>query len=184
MKRVARLALLAYPRSFRRDFGDQYLQLVDDLRDHRGHGRSRVLARLLTDTLLTAPAMRWEHLMHSGRIVLPVIAAVVAAFAVLIGAPIVAQALVALFAALAIAAHRHDQPIATEAADWGRRWYAWLLTAGALAMVGFAALSTHDDGDLSTVAWATWILSWLAAGIVGIVGVGLGAMHLRRHRRA
>lgn len=122
--------------------------------------------------------------MNSNKIILPVIAAMLAAFAILIGAPIAAFPLVVVFAALVIAARRHDQPIATEAADWGRRWYAWLITAGLLVLTGFAVLLIDGDGELSTVAWATWILSWIAAAVVAVVGLGLGALHLRSHRRA
>lgn len=184
MNRVARLLLLAYPRSFRREFGREYVQTVADLRHHGGRSSIGLAARLLVDAFLTAPTMRWEHLMNSNKIILPVIAAVVAAFAILIGAPIVAFPLVALFGVLVIAARRHDQPIATEAADWGRRWYAWLITAGMLVLVGLAVLLIDGDGDLSTVAWATWILSWIAAAVVAAVGLGLGALHLRGHRRA
>lgn len=184
MNRLARLALLAYPRSFRREFGREYLQTIADLRNHGGQSSVGLAARLLIDASLTAPAMRWEHLMNSSKIILPVIAAVVAAFAILIGAPIAAFPLVAFVGVLAIAAHRHDQPIATEAADWGRLWYAWLIGAGILVLAGFAVLLTVGDSDLSNIAWATWILSWVAAAVAALVGLGLGAMHLRNHRRA
>lgn len=113
MKRVARLALLACPRPFRRDFGDQYLQLVDDLRNHRGHGRGRVLAGLLTDTCVTAPAMRWEHLMNSTKNDLTIVVAVVAAAAMLVVAPFSAIPLALIAMLLVLAARRHDQPSRT-----------------------------------------------------------------------
>ena len=51
-------------------------------------------------------------------------------------------------------------------------------------MVGSAMLFTAEDGDLATVAWATWILSWLAAAIIAAVGLGLAATRYLVHRRA
>ena len=184
MNWLARLTLLAYPRSFRRSFGPDYLRTVADLRNHGRHNNARVAQRLLTDALTTAPAMRWEHLMNSAKLVLTVIAAVAAAFGILLGAPIVAFPMLAVFAALALGARHHDQPIATEAADWGRRWYLWLATAAGLFLLGFAMLLTEEDGGLSSVAWAVWILSWLAAAIVAAVGLGLGATRVISQRRA
>ena len=183
MNLLARLTLLAYPRSFRRSFGPDYLRTVADLHDHGRHSNARVAQRLLSDALTTAPAMRWENLMNSSKLILTVIAAVAAAFGILLGAPFVAFPMLAVFAALALGARRHDQPIATEAANWGRRWYLWLATAGGLFLVGFAMLLTEADGGLSNVAWAVWILSWLAAAIVATVGLGLGATRIINHRR-
>lgn len=184
MNRLARLTLLAYPKPFRHAFGDDYLQTVEDLRAHGGHSAGRITARLLSDAVLTAPPMRWEHSMNTARTLLLVIAAVGAAFGIIIGAPFVAFPVIAILGALVIAANRHDRPIATEAYHWAVRWYAWLIAAGGLFLLGLLTLTTAPDGDLTTIAWATWLLSWIAAGVVAVIGVALGATHLAQHRRA
>ena len=51
-------------------------------------------------------------------------------------------------------------------------------------MAGLAVLFTADDGDLTTVAWVVWILSWLAAAIIAVVGLALGAIRFVHNRRA
>lgn len=182
MKRLARLTLLAYPRGFRRDFGRDYIQAAADLRTHGDHTSIRLAGRLVGDALTTAPTMRWENLMNSTKLTLTVIVAVAAAFGILIGAPIIALPLLAVLAVLGISARRHNQPIQAQAAAWGARWYLWLAAAAALFLVGFAMLLTEENGGLSTAAWAVWILSWLAAGIVAAVGVGLGVTRLAHNR--
>lgn len=182
MNRLARLTLLAYPRTFRRAHGRDYLQTVADLHTHGKQTSIRLAGRLIGEAFTTAPTMRWEHLMTSSKVTLTVIAAIAAAFGILIGAPIIALPLLAIVAALVISARRHDQPIQTQAAAWGARWYLWLAAAAALFLVGFAMLFTEEDGGLSSIAWAVWILSWLAAAVIAVVGVGLGATRLVRNR--
>ncbi|MGI9615927.1 MAG: hypothetical protein ACR2QO_23640 [Acidimicrobiales bacterium] len=183
MKRIARLTLLAYPRTFRREFGADYLETVDDLRHHGHHSTARIIHRLFADALTTAPTMRWDNFMNTTKIGLATVVAVGAAFGVLIGAPIVAFPLIALLAVLVLAARRHDRPIAAEAMEWAGYWPRWLAAAAGLFLLGAAMLFTAEDGNLTTIAWATWILSWLAAAIVAVVGLGLGATRLVQHRR-
>ncbi len=183
MNRLARLTLLAYPRSFRSDFGADYLQAATDLSTHDQHGRLRIAGRLVGDALTTAPNLRWEYLMKPAKLTLTVVAAVAAAFGILLGAPMVAVPAVAIFAVLVIVARRHEQPIAAEAAAWSERWYLWVAVAAGMFLVGFAMLFTEEDGGLSSVAWAVWILSWLAAAVVATVGLGLGATRYVNHHR-
>lgn len=78
---------------------------------------------------------------------------------------------------------RHDQPIRVEITAWGARWYLWVLAGAALFVIGFGALFTEEAGGLSELAWAVWILSWLAGAIVGVIGVGLGATRFASHHR-
>lgn len=183
MNRLARLTLLAYPRAFRRDFGSDYLQAATDLRTYGRHTRRQIAGRLVGDALTTAPAMRWEYLMDSAKLVLALVAAIAAAFGLLLGAPMVALPMLAILALLVIGARRHDQPIATEAVAWSKRWYLWLAAAAAMFFVGLGVLAADGDGELSAPVWATWILSWLAAAVVATVGLGLGATRLVNHRR-
>lgn len=183
MNRLARLSLLAYPRAFRRVFGSSYLQCVADLEAHSGRSRLRIAGRLLGEALTTGPTMRWENLMSSSKLILTVIVTIAAAFGILLGSQIIALPLLAILGLLVIGARRHDQPIAVEAAAWGRRWYRWLGVAAVLFVMGFAMLLTSEDGELSSVAWAVWILSWLAAAITAAAGIGLGATRFVSQRR-
>ena len=79
------------------------------------------------------------------------------------------------------------------------RWYWWLVGAAGLLAVGFATLVVWDSTGLvpadctetnpcweDSAAWATWILSWLAAAVTGAVGVLLGVLRLvsRHHTRS
>jgi hypothetical protein len=182
VSRLARITLYAYPRSFRDRFGAEYVQTIADLRRHDGH-RSVRTARLLMDALVTAPAMRWECLMNTTRVVLPVVTAVAAAAAVVIGAPFVALPLLVILAALVVAARRHDQPLAVETSRWAGRWVRWLVAGAGLFLLGLTVLAVDGDDELSTVAWAIWLLSWIAGGVVAAVGVGLGATRLLGQRR-
>ena len=183
MSRLARLTLLAYPRSFRHGFGSDYLQAVTDLHTHGHHHRLQIAGRLLGDALTTAPTMRWENLMNSTKLTLTVVAAV-AALGLFFVAPFVAVPLLAIIAVLVISARRHDQPVVAQAAAWGRHWYLWLAVAAGLFLLGLGIVAADADGDLSTPAWAVWILSWLAAVIAAAVGFGLGATRLLNQRRA
>lgn len=182
MIRLARLALLAYPRTFRRDFGRDYLQTATDLHTHGDHTSMRLAGRLIRDALTTAPTMRWENLMNSSKDSLTVIAAVAAAVGIIIGAPILAIPSLAVLAALVLSARRHGRAIPAEAAAWGQRWYVWLAAAAGLTLVGFAMLLTEGDDGMSTPAWAVWISSWLTAALFAAIGVGLGATRLARSR--
>ena len=45
MNRLARVTLAAYPRSFRQDFGPDYLQAVVDLRTHGRYNQLQIAGR-------------------------------------------------------------------------------------------------------------------------------------------
>lgn len=59
--RVYRILLHLYPRAFRDDFGDDLVQLLDDLRAHKGRARSWRICAL--DLLVTVPQMHLERVM-------------------------------------------------------------------------------------------------------------------------
>lgn len=99
---------------------------------------------------------------------------------------------------LAISARADQRPVRLEAsrASLTAGWYRWLVAAIALAAVGFATLAiwpaiTPDrctEGNVcweDTAAWATWILSWLAAAVTGTIGAALLLLRLvdRHHTR-
>ena len=70
----------------------------------------------------------------------------------------------------------------------GARWHWWLITAGALASVGFLALLTAElvnvsDGFAGVVLFFVILLSWATAAATAAIGATLGAMRfLFRHR--
>lgn len=183
MNALTRIALLAYPRSFRDGYGTEWIRTVRDLRVHGGLSTAQLTSQVMVDVLRTAPRMRWESLMKSGKTLLTIMAVVAGAAGLVIGSSAVAVPVVALAAIVAIQAARHDQPIAAELNSMSARWYLWLAAGAAFFLVGFGALLTEVDGGLTTVAWATWMLSWLTGAIVGVVGLGLGANRAIAKRR-
>ena len=183
MSRLARLLLLAYPRSFRREFGDEWLRTVDDLRTHGGRGGLAIAGRLAVDTCLTASRLRWESSMPTLRSTLVVLGTVLLLFGLVLGAGIIVFPVAVVLAVLFAASTSHDRPIAAEAVAWGRHWYAWMIGAVACFLLGGSMLFTADDGELSSIAWPVWILSWLAAATLAVIGLGLGLTRIVYHRR-
>lgn len=184
MNLLTRLALLAYPRSFRREYGTEWSRTVSDLQVHSGLSTARIIGHVLADLVATAPRMRWESTMGTIKTLLTIVAVIVGAAGLVIGSPALAVPVMALLAVVAIQASRHDQPISAEVTAWSARWYVWLAAGVGFFLVGFGALFAADDGELSSVAWATWMLSWLSGAIVVVIGLGLGATQLASHRRA
>ena len=161
----------------------EWTRTVNDLTDHGGRGTARTAAVVLTEAATVGVRMRWENLMPTARTILSVIAAVIALAAVVVGSPAIAVLVVAVvgFAALQFAGR--DRPIATTAPSITRRWWTWL-AAGSLAfLIGMAAVAIDGDDDLSTAAWATWLVSWSAAVVLAVIGLGLAATHFVIDRR-
>jgi hypothetical protein len=72
------------------------------------------------------------------------------------------------------------------------RWYRWLFAAAGLGLLGFLVLliwpvvtpdhcTEFDPCWEDTLAWATWILSWMAGVATTAVGVALAAARFTRH---
>lgn len=184
MNHLARLTLLAYPRSFRRDFGPEYLRTVADLQTHGGHRRARVVMRLVGESLTTALAMRWEHLMKPTRTILTIAAAVTAVTGLVMGSEAIALFVVALVALAALIFVGRERPITPADPSLTRRWYWWLAGAAAAFLVGLGVVAvTEEDGGLPEAAWATWMLSWATAAVLALIGVGLGTTRLLVNRR-
>lgn len=183
MNTIARLTLLAYPRAFRRRFGEEYLRTVADLRRAGGRGRIRIVGRLLGDAMTVAPYMRWENLMAPVRVILIVATAVVALAGMVMGsqATVVFVAGVLVLALLGLAGK--DRPIATAGHRVTRYWYWWLLGAAGAFLVGSGVLAVaEEDGGLSEMAWTAWMLSWSSAVVLALIGIVLGATRLLTNR--
>lgn len=95
--------------------------------------------------------------------------------------PAIAIPVVAIAAVVAVRARRHDQPIATEVTNLAQRWYLWLAAGAALFGIGLATLALAGE-DASTAAWATWVLSWLFAGLAAAFGLALSVAKLAGRR--
>jgi hypothetical protein len=121
--------------------------------------------------------------MTSTKSVAIVVVAAATAFGIFV-TPLLVVPLIPIIAALAVAARRHDHSIGDEIIRWSHRWFLWVAAAAIAFVVGAAMLVTADDGDLSTAAWVTFLVSWLAAAIIATIGVGLAVTHFVSHRRS
>ena len=178
MIRLYRAVLLLYPASFRRDYGDAMIQLLEDQRCHGAVPTWRLAVHTLSDAALTAPQMRWESAMS--RVVLIAVAAAVVLLAALSGSPVVAGAVVVLsgLALLALSRGRLERPVvsATQAQGWLRWLAGGLLSLG----VGAGVLVGADGNELSATGWSVWFVSWAAAVVLIAIGLQL-AVTRRRH---
>ena len=77
MNLLLRVALLAYPRSFRRRYGAEWTRTIADMRTHSHHSATRVGGTVVAEALTTAIRMRWENLMKTTKTLLTVIAAII-----------------------------------------------------------------------------------------------------------
>lgn len=177
-----RVALLAYPREFRSGYGHEWARTFNDLRVHHGLSTTRVAANVIAEAATVALRMRWENLMPAARTTLTVIAAVIALAALVVGSPAIAVLVVALVALGALQFAGRDRPIAPTVPSITRRWWIWLAGGAAAFLIGLAVVAIDGD-DLSTAAWATWLISWVAAILLAAIGIGLGATRLVVTRR-
>lgn len=184
MSLLLRVALLAYPREFRRRYGTEWTRTIADMRTHGQQSSTRVAATVISETANTALRMRWEHLMPSARITLSVLAAVVMLVALMIGSPAIAVLVVAIVILVGLQFAGKDRPITPSDPSVTRRWWTWLATAAAAFLVGIAVIAiAEEDGGLSSAAWAIWMISWVAAAVLAAIGLGLGATRLVLTRR-
>jgi len=156
--RVDRLILATYPRSFRREYGEEVLRTLADRRTHGGRPSGQVTRQFVVDAVRTAPRMRVEVLVNDHRalaLTLPLAVAVVAA---LVGSPLLLLLLLAVVGAAAVLLRRGERPLVTDPGTTGR-WYRWL-GAGAAAFAVGAIVLVVDGPELSSPGWATWMGSW------------------------
>ncbi len=164
---ILRLALLAYPPSFRKGYGDEMARCVRDLRDHGGMSRGRLGLHVAADVLLTAPRMRLETLMTRTIVVTATIAAAVALS--LMFSP-VALVLVPALLMLAVLGRRHDLPIAPDGSGQPR-WRVHMLRGVAALGVAGVVLLINGGGELSEPLWAIWALSFVAGLSMLVLGL-------------
>ena len=179
MKVLLRLALLAYPRSFRREYGTEWARTVADLRNHSYHSALRVSSTVVAEAFTTAVHMRWENLMKPTKTLLTVIALSVGLAALVMGSAEIAVLAIAIAVLAGLQFAGKDRPITPADPSITCRWYLWLAGAAGAFLLGLGVLAiAEEDGGLSEVAWATWMLSWASAAVLVVIGLGLGATRL------
>ena len=90
MNLLVRVALLAYPRSFRRHYGTEWARTIADMRTHSHHSALRIGGTVVAEAFTTAIHMRWENLMRPTKTVLTVIAATITLAALMVGSEAIA----------------------------------------------------------------------------------------------
>jgi len=183
MNRLLRVALLVYPRQFRREYGSEWARTVSDLQVHSGYGTPRIAMTVVGETLTTAIRMRWENLMASAKIALMVIIGAVALITLMLGSAAVIPFFLALAALLALQFGGRERPVRASDLSASRRWYLWLAGAAAAFVVGLIALATDGDNELNTLQWTTWMASWALAVVFAGVGCTLCVSRLVANRR-
>ena len=174
-RRLYRLFLLAYPRTFRRRFGDEMAQAFADLASRTS--RLRLWSHTLADVAVSLPRQQLESLMDRfspgarayvvfALAALSAVAVVLVAFAVPLSLPIMAIATVVL----AVRRRHHLGHLAAT----GSRWYLFLAAGVAtLALIALLAAVLPDyhgavEDALWYAAFGSFLLGWLliATGIV------------------
>jgi len=172
---LARVALLAYPRSFRREYGNEWSRTIVDMATHGQHGAMRVSGTVIAEAFTTAIRMRWENLMKPTKTLLTVVAATIALAALVMGSEAIAVLAVAVVALAALQFAGKDRPIAPTDPAISRRWYLWIAGAAGAFLIGLGVLALDGD-DLTSAGWAVWMLSWAGAAVLGVIGIGLGTV--------
>ena len=185
-RRIDRLVLLAYPRSFRRDFGDEITRTIEDLRRHRGVRGWRLALRITGDVIATAPRLRLESAMSRTRVppalIVFALVAVVAAMSMAFGAVAVFLVPLVVVGAAIILATRHDRPLATDPTE-SNRWAAW--AAGGVGAMAIAITIAQVAGeDASEPVWVLWAVSTLAGLTMLSIALVTGTNRLRHRRTA
>ncbi len=182
MNLLLQVALLAFPRSFRREYGTEWTRTIADMRNHSNQSALRVGGTVVAEAFTTAIQMRWENLMKPTKTVLSVLAATIALAALVMGSAAIAVFAIALVVLVGLQFAGKDRPITPTDPSITRRWYLWMAGAAGAFLLGLGVVViTEEDGGLSSTAWATWMLSWATAAVLAVIG--LGATRLFTHQR-
>lgn len=165
-----------YPRSFRREYGPDMVELFrDQLADEGGW---RVCTRAVVDLFLTVPASHVEVHMH--RKVTPLV--------ILLGTAALAGVTFALFeglagilvaivgTALAVLTWKRDRPAAARRA--AARW--WIVLATGVALLALVIVSTTITGELGEVAWLLAAIAFLTSFVLIAAGSVLAFLQIGR----
>lgn len=162
--RLYQLLLLAYPRSFRREYGTDMVALLShQLRDEHV---ARVVSRAAVDLAITIPARHLEvHMNRTSTTALVVIFAAVGASLTVFGGPVGLVGAIVLFG-LALLTWRRNRPV-VGAADG--RW--WKLLLSGVALLGTLVVVTTITGELPDGGWYVAMATMLVS--FGLIGSGI-----------
>jgi hypothetical protein len=117
--------------------------------------------------------------MKPTKTALTVTSGIIALAALVVGSPAIAILVVAMAALVGLQFAGKDRPITPTDPSVTRRWYLWIAGAAGAFLLGIGVVAlTEEDGGLSELAWAIWMLSWATAAVLGCVGLVLGATRL------
>jgi Trk-type K+ transport system membrane component len=164
ISRTYRLLLHLYPSSFRADYGEDMVALLEDqLRDEN---TLRVVSRSVVDLAITVPIQHLEPYMRRSTTSVLVVAfvSIAAAFTVFGGPVGLAGAVVLL--GLSVLVWQRSRPDHPPTANW------WRFMLGGLGLLGILVAVTTATGELPSGGWylamATLFTSFglIAAGII------------------
>jgi hypothetical protein len=178
---VYRALLVLYPRSFRKEYGDDMVQAFGDLARDGGRRRGALWTRAFRDLLVSAPSVRWEEgIMRSSWLVVGGVLAAVAASVVVatvgLGFPGIAAALIAMaviggvFTWSAVAARRSGRPTEQVYRAPAKSWNWWTVLAGLIGVFYVVVTAAHlvDEPKIENVgglAFFGGLAVAIAAGI-------------------
>ncbi len=168
-----RLVLLAYPRSFRREFGEDVAQSMGDMRRHGGMSRLGLFGRVGIDVVRTAPRMRLESLMKNHKPIAVSAVLSIGLLAALVGSPGFYLMVACLAVVLVIVARTGDRPVTGDPAQTGH-WYRWV-GAGAVSFAVGVIAAVIDGPNFSELGWTIWALSWAVAIVLAVYGLVLAS---------
>ena len=180
-QRAYRLLLVAYPRSLRREHGDEMVLLVGDRQRLDGEPVWRLWPSLLTDTAKGAVVTRWENLMSTNRAIVLGLLAAIAVLAALSDGP---RTAIPVILATAIAARlvvrsRSPQAAVPASAPTERGWRRWLTVGGGLFAFAVLQLVLAGSGEMREWQWPIFFFSLMG----GIFALATGAILLASSRR-
>lgn len=182
-ERLYRALLLLYPRRFRREYGDQMLQLYCDAR----RDRASSWPRLAGDVVLSAPTQHKEAfrtMSTQGKLVTSsiIVAAAVAAFLVIGGALFALALLVLLAWILAMLLREREARLSN--GFW------WKLTLSGVGVFAVAVLffggpwpQSWRDEVPGELAWWSGMFVFAVAIVMIVGGLLSGAVQLASRRR-
>ena len=179
-ERSYRALTLLYPRPFRREYGDDLVQLFRD--DLSERGALRGWGRALSDLALSVPVQHVEATMNEPATsrtaqvalalgVLAVLAVVAVGRYVVVAVPAAVLAVVLLY--------RHSRlPYREAVHDAGRAW--WRLVAGGAGLLLAIAVSAELGPDMDWFPWHLAAFLYLTGWALIVAGGVLGAVRLGR----
>jgi hypothetical protein len=170
-ERVYRVLLVAYPRSFRREMGEEMARVVGDRRVHEREPLWRLWPALLRDTAANATRIRGEDLMERNRPIVIGALTTLAILAMLSSGPITALPFLAALGVLFYVSSRRDQAIVLTAPR--RSWRRWLPVGVVLVVVSVAYFLSVSEEELSEPQWAFVFFGTMSGILTTVTGLVL-----------